>query len=335
MGRASERQGWRRGVPARRVLRIPALTTVGCAAVLAAATLASSPAEGDPAAASAAAAGPALVAPHVMVVMMENKDYGQVVGKRDQPFTKSLAKDYGLATKSYAVGHPSLPNYLALVSGSTEGVTDDGPPSSHSFASARTIADQLHAAGYTAEAFAEDLPENPAADSGYYVVHHNPWEYFPDAPITVANATALTTALNSSRPPDFVWFTPNLIDDEHNGTVEQGDAFLATFVPRVQATSWYRAGGQIVIEWDESDNDDSGINGGDGGHIPTLVVSAVDKVTHPRDRTRVDTMGILRSIEWRYGLPYLAGAANAANGNIEALLSPTVASSRRAAHGSR
>ena len=77
----------------------------------------------------------------------------------------------------------------------------------------------------------------------------------------------------------------------------------------------------MIIEWDESDNDNSGINGGDGGHVPTIVVSAANAARPVKDSTRVDTAGILRSIEARYGLPNLANAGNAANGNIDALLS--------------
>jgi phosphatidylinositol-3-phosphatase len=262
-------------------------------------------------------------APHVMVVMMENKNYSQVIGqKRSQPFTNALAKDYGLATESFAFGHPSLPNYLTLVSGSNQGVTDDNDPSSHSFPGVQTIADQLAAAGYSAGAYAEDLPANPATDSGEYAARHVPWEYFPSTAITVKDASALSSDLNSANPPDFVWFTPNLIDDEHDGTVQQGDAFLRSFIPAVQSTAWYAEGGQIIITWDESDNDNSGIDGGSGGgHIPTIVVSSANQSNPVKDSSPVDTAGILRSIEDRYGLAYLANAANPANGTIDSLLS--------------
>ncbi len=99
------------------------------------------------------------------------------------------------------------------------------------------------------------------------------------------------------------------------------EAFLSRFIPSVQATSWYNAGGQIIIEWDEAlDSDTSGLNGGAGGHIPTIVVSNALKANPQQDATPVDTVGILRSIEDQYGLPHLAGAANAANGTIDALL---------------
>ncbi|HEY5025342.1 MAG TPA: alkaline phosphatase family protein [Acidimicrobiales bacterium] len=259
--------------------------------------------------------------PHVMVVMMENKGLTQVIGQSDQPFTNSLATRNGLATQSYAFGHPSLPNYLDIVSGSNQGVTDDNPPSSHRFPATATLADQLAAAGYSAKAYAENLPPDPTTSAGNYAVRHVPWEYFPSAKISVVDASLLLSDLDGAHAPDFVWYTPNVIDDEHNGTVEQGDAFLSRLIPSVQSTPWYRSGGQIIVEWDESDADNAGISGGDGGHIPTIVVSKALQA-HPRqDPIPVDTAGILRSIEDAYGLAHLGAAANAANGSIDTLLS--------------
>jgi hypothetical protein len=258
-----------------------------------------------------------------MVVMMENKDFSEVIGQSDQPFTNLLASDYGLATRSYAFGHPSLPNYLDIVSGSNQGVADDGPPSSHLFPAVATLANQLAVAGFSAKAYAEDLPSDPAGNSGEFAVRHFPWEYFPDAKIAVSDASSLVSDLDSTNPPDFVWYTPNLIDDEHDGSVVQGDSFLSRFVPQVQATAWYQSGGEIIVEWDESDKDNSGISESGGGHVPTIVVSAALKANPQRDSTPVDTTGILRSIEDAYQLPYLGGAADAANGNLDVLLDTT------------
>ncbi len=259
-------------------------------------------------------------ASHIMVIMMENKNYSEVIGQADQPYTNALAQHYGLATQSFAFGHPSLPNYLVLVSGSSQGVTDDDAPSAHSFPRVATLADQLAAAGFSEKAYAEDLPPDPSRDSGEYAVRHFPWAYFPSTKMPIADSTSLVRDLNSSRPPDFVWYTPNLIDDEHDGTVQEGDAFLARLVPKVQSTAWYKSGGEIIIEWDESDTEDSGFNGTDGGHIPTIVVSNALKASPRKDTTPVDTAGILASIEDSYAVGHLGGAANAANGNINPLL---------------
>src|SRR6202166_4591 len=269
---------------------------------------------------SLSAYGTSTFAPHVMVIMMENKNFSGVIGQSDQPYTNSLATNGGLATASYPMVTGSLPNYLALVSGSTQNDTDNVTPSQKHFPSTQTLADQLASAGYSAKAYAENLPADPTNSSGQYEVIHFPWLYFPNTHITVADSSSLLSDLNSSSAPDFVWYTPNLIDSADTGTVQEGDAFLSTLIPQVQATSWYKTGGKVIIEWDESQSDTTGINGGSGGHIPTIVVSAALAANPQQDATPVDTVGILHSIENLYGLPYLSGASNVANGNIDALL---------------
>jgi acid phosphatase len=209
-----------------------------------------------------------------------------------------------------------------LVSGSTQDDTDNVTPSQKAFPNTPTLADQLTSAGFSAKAYAEDFPADPTNNSGLYDVIHFPWPYFPNTQISVADASSLVSDLNSASPPDFIWYTPNLTDDEDTGTVQQGDAFLSSLIPQVQATSWYKAGSQIIIEWDESSNGTSGINGGTGGGwIPTIVVSTSLTANPQQDSTPVDTVGILRSIEDTYGLPHLGGSA--ADGNIDALLTTT------------
>ena len=96
--------------------------------------------------------------------------------------------------------------------------------------------------------------------------------------------------------------------------------FSRTLIPEVQSTPWYRAGGEIIVEWDESDTDNVGISGGGGGHIPTIVMSNSLRPSPLRDSSSRDTAGILRSIEDVYGLAHLAAARDAANGTIDALL---------------
>ena len=271
-----------------------------------------------------------VVPPKIMIVMMENQSYSNVIGNSALPFTNGLASDYGLATESYSFFPGSLPNYLELVSGSNESVTDEAPPSSHSFPGVPTLADQLVSAGYSVAAYAESLPSNPTNNSGLYAVSHNPWEYFPMAPMKVKASSALVPDLNGSSPPDFVWYTPNLTDDGHTGVpvdteateLKDTDAFLSRFIPSVQATSWYKTGGQIIIEWDEGVfSDYSGINGGSGGgHIPTIVVSSYLASNPHQSAGQVDTAGILHTIEHIYQVPYLGYAQTAASGDINSLI---------------
>ena len=259
-------------------------------------------------------------APHVMVVMMENESSSSVVGNSQMPFTNSLASQYGLATQSFALAHPSLPNYLDLVSGSNQGVTVDESPSASGIFNHSTLATQLSASGFSAKAYAENLPADPTNDSGEYAVRHNPWEYFSSAnTLAVADSSQLTGDLNSANAPDFVWYTPNLINDEHDGTPQQADNFLKSFIPSVQSTSWYAAGGQIIVDYDEgAPSDSSGINGGNGGHVPTIVVSAALKASPTQSSAAVDTAGVLHTIEDSYGLSHLGGSN--ADGTIDSLL---------------
>jgi len=264
-----------------------------------------------------------------MLVMMENQSYSSVIGNVALPSVNQLAQRYGSATDSYSLTHGSLPNYLEIVSGSVQGVTDDGPPSLHSFPAVPTLADQLVSGGYSVAAYAEDVPADPTNDAGLYAVRHDPWEYFPSAPIAVKDASALVPDLNAAHPPDFVWYTPNVTDDGDTGvpvddeTTELAatESFLSTFIPSVQSTSWYKSGGQIIIEWDEGVNSDtSGIDGNGGGHIPTLVVSQALAANPQQFSGPVATAGILHSIEHLYQVPYLGDATVAANGNIDSLL---------------
>ncbi len=297
---------------------------------------------------SVSAYGTSVTEPHIMVVMMENESESELIGNPDAPNTNALATEYGLATESYAIGHPSLPNYLELLSGSSYGVTDDGTPASESIpAGAQTLVNQLEAAGISWRAYMESMPSagytggDSTCCGGQYYQHHNPFVYFPavtslpDFSTNMLPSTTMMADLNSPTSPDFVWMTPNGTDDMHDGQANSngdvdpsvGDAWLGSFVAQVQSTAWYAQGGNIIIEWDEGmDADTSGIGNageGGGGRIVTLDVSAALKVHPQQDATPVNTAGVLHSIEGAYGLPYLADAADSANGNIDSMLAVT------------
>ena len=283
-----------------------------------------------------------------MVVMMENESQSELIGNPQAPNTNALADQYGVATQSYAIGHPSLPDYLELLSGTSAGVTDDGAPSSEGISGAvPTLANQLEKAGISWKAYLESMPSagytggDTICCGGQYYQHHNPFVYFPavvslpDFATNVVPSTTIMGDLNSPKPPDFVWVTPNGADDMHDGSTNAngdvnpsvGDAWLGSFVSQVQSTAWYAHAGKIVIEWDEgADSDTSGVGTageGGGGHIVTIVISGALKQAPKQDATPVNTAGVLRSIEDAYALPYLADAANSSNGNLDTLLADT------------
>ncbi len=110
----------------------------------------------------------------------------------------------------------------------------------------------------------------------------------------------LLSDLSGPNPPDFNWVVPDLVNSGgDNGTMNSGDSFLASELPKIMDTSWYRQGGQIVILYDTGYNDSGGNGNASGGQIPLVVISQHDRGmgTVPAP---VNTAGVLRSIEHAY-----------------------------------
>ena len=182
--------------------------------------------------------------PHVLLIMLENKGYGATLGAcTADPYLCSLASQYASATAWYAVSHPSLPNYLAVTSGSTQGCASDSCPAG---ISSPDLGGQLTSAGIPWEAYMESLPsacDNTAANGAYTRVH-NPFVYYTDNAsrchdIPYPGSAGVISALDGLTPPDFVWISPNLNDDMHDGSVQQGDAWLRANLAPVLASSWF------------------------------------------------------------------------------------------------
>src|ERR1700736_4451544 len=116
---------------------------------------------------------------HVFVIVMENHEYGAVIGSAEAPYINSLAATYGLATNYYGASHPSLPNYLALTAGSTFGIASD---CTTCYVNATNIADQVESSGRSWKAYIEDMPTPcfTGASSGNYAMKHNPFMYYND-----------------------------------------------------------------------------------------------------------------------------------------------------------
>src|SRR6478672_4623797 len=118
---------------------------------------------------------------HVVVVVMENRSFNEIIGSSQAPYINELAGGGALFTQSYAVTHPSQPNYLALFSGSRQGVTSDSCP--HTFTTpnlGRSMVD----AGRSFAAYSEGLPAvgSLVCEQGAYVRKHSPWANFPSVP---------------------------------------------------------------------------------------------------------------------------------------------------------
>ncbi|MGH9089398.1 MAG: alkaline phosphatase family protein [Acidimicrobiales bacterium] len=265
---------------------------------------------------SASTGGP----PHVLLVMMENHGYDQIVGSPTAPYLTQLVARYGLATASYAWTHPSLPNYLDIISGSTQGISTDCSSCS---ADGTQLVDQLQAKGIGWQAFIESMP-NPCftgTGSSPYDKNHNPFAYAPHLVHDAAECSRvvpyarLGPELAAGTAPPFLWVTPNTAHDMHTGTVRQGDTWLSQQVRAVMHSSWYRGGGTIVITFDEGVTNAGCCGGAGGGHIATVVVSAA--TPHGARMSRpIDHAGVLRTVEELYGLPFLGAAAKASSGTL-------------------
>ena len=199
---------------------------------------------------------------HVVWVVMENRDPAQIVGSPQAPFETALAAQCGLAVRYSAVAHPSLPNYLALTSGSTHGVSDDAGPDQHPIAGP-SVFSLLAAAGLDWATYAESMPAPcfPSSTASY-AVKHNPAVYYTglrascasaDLPMGSPAAGALATALDTGRLPAFSLLVPNICNDDHDCPVSTGDAWLSRWLPRLTASAAYRAGETAVfVTWDEA-----------------------------------------------------------------------------------
>lgn len=90
-----------------------------------------------------------------VVVMMENRECGQIVGNPAAPSVNALANRYGLAVNAHSIAHPSSPNYLALTGGSTFGRSSD---CRYCVVDATNLVDQLESAGISWKAYMEGVP---------------------------------------------------------------------------------------------------------------------------------------------------------------------------------
>jgi phosphatidylinositol-3-phosphatase len=236
---------------------------------------------------------------HVVWIVMENEAYSSVIGSRSAPYLNRLARACGLATRFSAEAHPSLPNYIAMTSGSTQGIEDDDDPGSHRIGAA-SIFSQL---GSRWQALEESMPRPCLqSDDGQYAVRHNPAAYYvgirgrcarQDVPLRGARVTA-----------PFTFVTPNLCNDMHSCPVRDGDRWLQGWLPRLFGTKQYRSGSTVVfITWDEDDRSAR-------QHIPTLVVSP-DTRPGTRSATAFDHYALLATTEDLLGVPRLGAAARA------------------------
>jgi phosphatidylinositol-3-phosphatase len=244
---------------------------------------------------------------HVVVIVFENKVRGSVLGSSAAPTFNSLASRYAVLAGYRGVTHPSLPNYLALVSGSTQGITNDCTSCT---TGGRSLADTLEARGRTWKAYAEGLPRAgwTGAASGRYVKRHVPFLYFRrvlSRPARVRNVVPLARLsrdLAARRLPDFALVVPDMCHDMHDCPISTGDAWLGRFLPPL-LRSPQLANSAVFVIFDESDSAD-----------PRVAALALGPLARPGStfKRAMSHYGLLRTVEDAWGLPRLGRSAHAA-----------------------
>ena len=205
--------------------------------------------------------------------MLENHSYSEIVGSPEAPFLNAAAREDGLAANYWAVSHPSEPNYLALVSGSTHGVTSDDVTSLHG----RTLANEVSVRSYQQN-----------YGSGTYALKHDPFGVFGRRSEDWSRFTRDPLA-------QFTLIVPDLLHDMHDGPVSAGDAFTRAAVAAIHRRDPHAL---IFVTFDEGSSDN---------HVLTIVIGGKHAVSH----RRYSHYSLLRTIEDHFGVPCLGLACGA------------------------
>jgi len=268
---------------------------------------------------------------HLFLIMMENTSYDSLIGNANAPWTNKAARTYGVSTNYYGVTHPSQPNYIALTSGSTNGVANGNDVNVRS----ANLVDQLEGEGITWKAYMQSLNAGGntdllahAAGNQLYVRQHNPFVSYTDVQnnsarmANIVDFTHLSDDLASGTVPQFAWISPDQCHDMHGlaltpsdpcdfsheqSIIGLGDRFLQSTVDQIMASSAWTDRSYIVVVWDESDlpfEDTSScchVAKG-GGHALALVISH-DNPTPRSSSVPYNHYSLLATIEaaWQLG----------------------------------
>lgn len=248
----------------------------------------------------------------VMVIAEENRDASSIIGSSSAPYINSVANECGLATNYSAINHPSLPNYMALTSGLPYGApwTSDCDAGGACLTGNNSIFQQVP----NSKGYAESMSSNCQFNSsGEYATKHNPFPYYTqvaaacatnDVPLGTTTSGALATDVANGTLPTYSFVTPNLQDDMHDGSIKQGDDWLASWLPQITAGPDYQSGDlTIIITWDEN-------AGSAGNQVATIVISPYTPAG-TQSAVPFTHYSTLKAAEDVAGVPELNNAASA------------------------
>ncbi len=260
----------------------------------------------------------------IFTIVLENHDYAEIVGSSHAPYVNSLIAQGALATAYKDTGHPSLPNYLHLISGDNQypGVIDLDPTTFPFPVDQPNLGTQLEAAGVKWRSYQESMGTPcKLSGSGSFAPKHDPFLYFKDQQTATQQCNdtnvdysqfAADLATNDYR---YMWITPNLTDDGHDPSTDPvsalttSDTWLSHEVPKILASDGFKANGILFITWDEAE----GRNGDDADKIPMIVLSPRVKQAGMTSTTAYTHSSYLATIEDLLGLPRLATVTSTPN----------------------
>jgi hypothetical protein len=208
--------------------------------------------------------------------------------------------------------HPSEPNYIWMVAGENFGIlNDDDPGAGNTIESQSHLADQIEHAGLGWRAYEESMGQPCGLVShDAYAVKHDPFAYFSDingwngsafqppprCAEHIVDYSELDADIAAGNLPDYVFITPNLQHDMHDGSVADGDAWLATEVPKILATNAYKNGGVLFLLWDE---------GSGGADDPPFIALSPNVKAGTVSQASYDTSSFLLTVQTILGLDAL------------------------------
>ncbi len=252
----------------------------------------------------------------IAVMVLENHEVDDVVGNPQAPYLTALARRYALLTGGHGLDHPSLANYIGLVTGTTAGITSDCLPSQCPV-DAPSLVDQLETAGVSWRAYMESMPRAcfhyDGDEAGPYAQRHNPFAYLTrvwSRPERCRKVVPLSRLQADGRRglARFTWITPNLCHDMHDCDVSAGDSWLQGAVPPLLRALGPR--GVLVLTFDEGTTNESCCNGSRGGRV-AIVLAGAGALPGATSARAVDHYSTLATIEDVLGLPRLANAQSA------------------------
>jgi hypothetical protein len=191
---------------------------------------------------------------HIIFVWFENKGFDRIINSSEAPYINSLRTRGTLFENSFALAHPSYPNYIRFFSGTSNNITTnnciDGTP-----LDAANLYTVLAKVNKSFAWYSEDLPAtgSTVCSSGAYVERHNPVTIFSNVPAQ-ANKPFSLFPHNYDSLENVVCITPNLQNDMHDGSIRQGDTWLKNNLSGL--VDWCMEHNSIfVVYFDESESD--------------------------------------------------------------------------------